>query len=102
MNTRRGSASAMAVLALGMAMTTAAAIGLEYAARRAARSKHFLQVQGREYALGARALPPGEYAAAGEWRIVVDGDRGVTARHSAGTWRVLADGSATWRTGSRP
>jgi hypothetical protein len=101
MNTRHGSASGMAIIALGMAITAAAAIGLEYAARSHARTLHQRQVQGREYALGARVLPPGEYPA-GEWRITVAADRTVAARHPGGSWRIAADGSESWRSGGRP
>lgn len=101
MNTRHGSVSAMAVLAVGMAMTTAAAVGLEYAARRQAHANHQRQVQAREYALGGRTLPPGDYAA-GEWRLVVGPDRTTAVIHPNGTWRIAADGTESWRPGSRP
>lgn len=98
MRHRRGSAGAMALLAVAIALAAAGAVGTGLAARRQAAGGHLLQVQGREFALGACALPPGAWSS-GDWRITVAADRTVSASHPVGTWRIAADGSESW---SRP
>lgn len=93
---RRGSASPMALLAIGIATATATTVAMECAARRNAYRQHLTQVQAREYALGARSLPAGDYQV-GEWRIVVAADRAVSVERPGGRYAIAADGAESWR-----
>jgi hypothetical protein len=89
----------MTVLALCSAAAAALALGQGYASGRMARAGHLARIQGREFALGARALAPGTYAV-GMWTITVAPDHAVAARGRAGVCAIAADGRETWVAGA--
>lgn len=58
--------------------------------------QHQARIQGREWCLGARSLPPGTILAVDSWRIVVGEQRAVSASDQRGTYRIAADGHEAW------
>ena len=83
-------------------MLTAGAAGLLVlaiigsAASRAREARlHQARVQGREWCLGAQALPASEFAI-GAWRIRVESTHATTAVGPLGTYDIAADGRETW------
>jgi hypothetical protein len=99
MNSRRGSASAIVILAIGMALAAAGALSADMAARRQAFNGHLLRVQGRELALGARGLPPATRMLVQGWALQIAADGAVEARSRAGCYRIAADGREHWSNG---
>lgn len=102
MNARRGSAGAIVLLAIGMALATAGALSGEMAQRRRAYAEHQQRVQGREYALGARLLARGTQCTLTAWTIRVAADGTVEATGKFGTYRIAASGAEHWTAGGTP
>lgn len=102
MNSRRGSAMAIVLLAIGMALAAAGALSAEMAARRQAFTGHLLRVQGRELALGARQLPPATRVQLQGWTLQIAADGAVEARRGSGCFRIAADGREHWSNGAQP
>lgn len=83
----------LAAAAIGM---LAATILVGVAQRSQQARQHQARVQGREWCLGARALPPGTVLSSGPWRIAVDAQGAVSAADPRGTYRIAADGRESW------
>jgi hypothetical protein len=83
----------LAAGAIGLLATTI----LAGAAQRTQQSRqHQARIQGREWCLGARTLPPGTVLAIDGWRIMVGEQRVVSASDQRGTYRIAADGRESW------
>ena len=93
--TRRGSALALALVAITVALLGAGAIMEATAARRQAAQRHHQRVQARELALGALNLPAGTTLDVVGWRINRTAI-GATAEGHGIRLFLGTDGTATW------
>ena len=93
---RRGFVFMQLLLAAGVAGILALVIVADTAQRARQARIHQVRVQGREWCLGARLLPPGTVVEEGAWRIAVAADRAVSAAGPLGTYRIAADGGESW------
>ncbi len=91
-----GSAAALVLLTTIVCLTTVLA---GWASQQELELSHRLQrVQGREWCLGAEALPRGASLGAGHWRVLRLRDGSVRATGPAGTYSIDAHGSERWTT----
>jgi hypothetical protein len=90
-------ASVAGLLLALAAILTAATISAQACARYAEVSARALRIQGREWCLGATALPTGQRITCGRWVVShkTNGDR--VAEGATGTYRIASDGSEHWR-----
>lgn len=93
---RRGFVMPALLLAAGAAGLLTFTIVAGAAQRSRLATQHQARVQGREWCLGARVLPPGSACTVGSWRIVVDRRRDVSASDVRGTYRITAEGTESW------
>ena len=93
--TRRGSALALALVAITVALLGAGAIMEATAARRQAAQRHHQRVQARELAMGALTLPTGTTLDVIGWRITRTAS-GATVEGHGLRLLVGTDGTATW------
>lgn len=94
--TRRGSALALALIAVGVAVLAAGSLGAAMASSRHAAQQHLQRVQGRELALSALQLPPGTCVSVAGWTVRRDAT-GAEAQGPAGCWRIDSEGREKWR-----
>lgn len=86
-----------ALLLLTAAIGILATTVLAASARRIHEARaNQARVQGREWCLGARALPPGTTLERGAWRIAVAADGTASAADARGTYRIAPDGREAW------
>jgi len=75
----------------------AVGISVRCAQDRVAVARRSAEVQGREWCLGALALPPGGSLRCGDWLISRAPDRSCRAHGPLGEYRLAADGRGLWR-----
>lgn len=93
---RRGFVLPALLLLVGAIGILSATI-LTAALRRGGEARaHQVRVQGREWCLGLRSLPPGTAIDRGAWRLVRSDDGAVSAAGPQGTYRIAADGRESW------
>lgn len=92
---RHGFVFPAVILTAGAAGVLVFAIIGGAAARARDARLHQARVQGREWCLGAHALPASEFSI-GAWRIRVDATHATTAVGPLGTYTIAADGRETW------
>lgn len=86
-----------ALLLLTAAISILAVTVLAASARRINEARtNQGRVQGREWCLGARNLPPGTTIERGAWRISVAADGTALAVDARGTYRIGPDGAEGW------
>ena len=93
---RRGFILPSVLLLAGAIALLATTILVGTAQRSHQARQHQARIQGREWCLGAQALPSGTDMSIGVWRIVVDPQRGISASDARGTYRIAADGGESW------
>jgi len=93
--TRRGSALALALVAVTVALLGAGSLMEASAARRQAAQRHQQRVQARELALGALALAPGTSLTVAGWRVTRTASSATVDGHGQHLTLAL-DGTATW------
>lgn len=93
---RHGFVLPVMLLSVGAAgMLVLVIIGSAASRAREARA-HQARVQGREWCLGARALPVAGIITVGAWRVTVDATHTTSASGPLGTYRIAADGHESW------
>lgn len=93
---RRGFLLPTLALAVSAAGLLAMIIFAGAADRLRQAGAHQARIQGREWCLGARSLPPGSSFTAGAWQVEVDAQGIATAHGPLGTYRIAANGDERW------
>lgn len=95
--TRRGAlATAAGVILALSALPLAAIVSAQASARYREVSARAQKIQGREWCLGAAALPKGQRIESGSWTIAHEADGDRVAQGPGGTYRIASDGRERW------
>lgn len=95
MSPRRGWVLLPVLVCLGAAGLLLAGIQGERSTRERDLAQRQARIQGREFALGARALPAGASVVVGRWEVARAADGACRARGPLGTYRI-AGGREGW------